>query len=289
MSWRAAVFATALISTMPSTAATAAPPVEALLWWSMPAEPVVKWRGMLPTEGGAVGMGPQIGLYPVGGAGAAGLLAAILTHAVIANSVQSSEYQQAQKASDRVLDPYATALGAWSAAKLWDAALALAPPSLGVRVWDGLTPRGDGSVVETAPTFTLALDESVVILDVAVKLAPHGSAPVETSVRVISSPLGGINPRSYWSADEARQLKSTAAAMLAHALDIASRHAIQSTDGPAPMRTHRYLLGGTERTERAQKLAGNCARVELRNLRGLLMSVPVKTESEGECPGMTWF
>lgn len=287
MSWRAAVSATALVLTMLSTAATAAALVEAPLWWRMPAEPGVTWRGMLPTEGGAVGMGPQIGLYPV--AGAAGFLAAILTHAAIANGAQSSEYQQAQKASDRVLEPYAAALGAWSAANLWDAAVAVAPPSLGVRVWDGLTPKGDGSVVETTPTFTLALDESVVILDVAIKLATPGVAPVETSVRVISSPLGRINPRSYWSTDEARQLKSTAAAMLAHALDIARRYAIQSTDGMAPMRTHRYLLGGAERAERAQQLAGTCARLELRNLRGLLMSVPIKIESEGECPSMASF
>lgn len=287
MPWRAAVFATALVLTILSTAATAAAPIEAPLWWRMPTEPGVKWRGMLPTEGGAVGMGPQIGLYPV--AGAAGFLAAILTHAAIASGVQSSEYQQAQQASDRVLEPYAAALGTWSAADLWSATVAIAPPSLGIRGWDGVTPKADGSVVETAPTFSLALDESVVILDVVIKLVAQGTAPVETSVRVISSPLGAINPRQYWSTDEARQLKSTAAAMLAHALDIARRYASQSTDSLAPMRTHRYMLGGAERTERAQQLAGTCARLELRNLRGLLMSVPIKTASEGECPSLAPF
>lgn len=226
-------------------------------------------------------MGPQIGPYVV--QGAAGLLTAILTHAAIANGVQSSQYQQAQQASDRVLDPYAAALGKWSAGGLWSATLAIASPSLEIRGWDGATPKGDGAVVETVPTFSLALDETVVVLDVEIKFVAQGAAPVETSVRVISTPLGSINPRQYWSADEARKLKSTAAAMLAHAVDMARRYAIQSTDSLAPMRTHRYMLGEVERTERAQQLAATCARLELRNLRGFLMSVPIKTTSEGEC------
>ncbi len=281
MSWRVVVSAMALILTMLSPAVFAAVPMEAPLWWRMPTEPGVKWRGMLPTEGGEVGMGFQIGPYQV--PGAAGLLAAILTHAVISDSMQSSEYQQAQQASDRVLDPYATVLGAWSAANLWNTAVAAAPSSLGIRVWDGQTAPGAGSVVQTAPTFTLAPDESVVILDVAIKLVAPGADSVETLVRVVSSPLGGIDPRSHWSADEARQLKSTAAAMLAHAIDIAHRYAIHSDNDLAPMRTHRYMLGADERAERAQQLAGNCARLELRNLRGFLMSVPIKVESEDKC------
>lgn len=281
MSWRVAVSATALMLAMLSTAAFATAPLEASLWWRMPTEQGVKWRGMLPTEGGAVGMGAQIGAYPV--PGAAGLLAAIVTHAAIANSVQSSQYQQAQQAADRVLDPYASLLGAWSAANLWDMAVAAAPSSLRISVGDGQTAPGAGWVVQTSPTFTLAPDESVVILDVAIQFVAPGAAGVETLVRVVSSPLGEIDPRSYWSADEAHQLKSTAAAMLAHAIDIAHRHAIHPANDLAPMRTHRYMLGADERAERAQQLAGNCARLELRNLRGLLMSVPIKIQSENEC------
>ena len=281
MAWRVAVSATALLLSTLNTAAIAAAPIEAPLLWRMPTEPGVKWRGMLPTEGGAVGMGTQIGPYQV--PGAAGLLAAILTHAAITNSMQSSEQQQAQQAADRVLDPYATVLGAWSSANLWDAAAAVAPPSLGLRVWHGQNKPVAGSSLQTVPTFTLALDESVVILDVAIKLVASNASSVETLVRVVSSPLGEVNPRAHWSADEAHRLKSTAAAMLAHAIDIAHRHTIQSGSAPAPMRTHRYLLGADERTERAQQLAGNCARLELRNLRGVLMSVPIKLETEEQC------
>lgn len=139
------------------------------------------------------------------------------------------------------------------------------------------------SIVQTEPTFTLALDESVVILDVAIKLVASNSASVETLVSVVSSPLSEVNPRAHWSADEAHHLKSTAAVMLAHAIDIAHRHATHSGSAQAPMRTHRYLLGADERTERAQQLAGNCAWLELRNLRGVLMSVPIKVETEDKC------
>ena len=279
--WRLAVSVTAFILSMLSTAAFATAPVQAPLWWHKPTEQGVKWRGMLPTEGGAVGMGPQIGLYPV--QGAAGLLAAILAHAAMANSSQSSEHQKAQQAADKVLDPYATVLGAWSADNLWDMAVAAAPSTLDIRVLGGQTATGSGSVVQTTPTFTLATDESVVILDVVIKLVAFDTPGMETTVRVVSSPLMGVDPRAHWSADQAHQLKSTAAAMLAHAIGIAAHYANHSEKDLAPMRTHRYVLGHDERTERAQQLSGNCARLELRNLRGTLMSVPVKIEPEANC------
>lgn len=278
---RITVAVTALALSVLSTAAFATAPIEAPLWWNMPTEPVVKWRGMLPTEGGAVGMGTQIGPYQV--PGAAGLLAAILTHAVIADSLQSKEEQEAQQAADRVLDPYVTVLGGWSAENLWNMAVAAAPLSLGLRVWDGQTPPSAGSFVQTVPTFTLAPDESVLILDVAINFGAPGVPGAQTFVRVVSSPLGGIDLRAHWSADDARQLKSTAAAMLAHAIGIAYHYANYSENKPAPMRTHRYMQGNDERAERAQQLAGNCARLELRNLRGFLMSVPIKVDPEANC------
>ncbi len=279
--WRFAITAMALMCTTLSSAALAAAPIEAPLWWRGPTEPGVKWRGMLPTEGGAVGMGTQIGPYQV--PGAAGLLAAVLAHAAIASSMQSSEQQQAQKAADGVLDPYATSLGAWSSTALMDMAVAAAPSSLGLSVWDGQPSSNAGSVVQTEPIFTLAPDESVVILDVAVQFVNGNTVSAETLVRVVSSPLGDVDPRAHWSADEANQLKKTAAAMLAHAINMAHSYALRPNNGLAPMRTHRYLLGADERAERAQQLTGNCARLELRNLRGVLMSVPVKVDPDAKC------
>lgn len=260
---------------------------EAVLWWRAPAAPEVAWRGMLSTEGGAVGVGTQIGLYPA--FGAAGLLVAIFTHAAISQGVQSSQRQREQEEADKVLEPYATTLRAWPASALWAAAIADTSAATGepsaptLKLWDGHTPVAEGAVVEAAPLYTLAQDEGVLVLDLAVKLVPSpGAAPLESVVRVVSSPHDAADSRAHWSADEARRLKTTAAAMLAHGLQLALRHAGPAAND-APMRSHRYLQGSVERTERAQQLAAGCARVVLRTLRGGVLSVPQRPAEGAAC------
>lgn len=267
----------------------AAGATESVLWWRAPAAPDVAWRGMLATEGGAVGMGTQIGLYPV--IGVAGLLAAIVTHAAIAQGSQSAQRRQEQEAADKVLEPYGTLLRDWPASALWAAAMAqaaVAEPGLPpLRLLAAGAAAAEGAVVEAAPLYTLAQDEGVLVLDLAVKLVPSpGAAAQESLVRVVSSPHGAADARAHWSADGARALKAAAAAMLAHGLRLAVRH----PPGPAataaddvPMRTHRYLQGTVERSERAQQVAAGCARVVLRTLRGGLLSVPQRPAEGSTC------
>jgi hypothetical protein len=55
------------------------------------------------------------------------------------------------------------------------------------------------------------------------------------------------------------------------------------------MRTYRYLQGGVERSERAQQVAGNCSRAVLRNLRGWLLSVPLRPAGDAPCTRDTAF
>ena len=277
-----AIGATGALFSAPAHAA------DGVLWWRAPAAPDVVWRGMLATEGGAVGSGTFIGPYPV--FGVAGLLVAVFTHAAISQSVQSSERQRAQEEADKVLAPYAAALRAWPAQELWAAAIAHGTTAAAdtaspvIKRWDGSPPAPEGPVVETLPQFTLAQDEGVLVLDVAVKLVPSpGAAAVESLVRVVSSPHDAADARAHWSADDARRLKAHAAAMLAHGLQLALRHGGPATTD-APMRTHRYLQGSVERSERSQLLAGDCARVVLRTLRGGLLSVPQRQAEGSTCP-----
>ncbi len=284
------------------------PPADSALWLRAPAQPQVTWRGMLATEGGAVGSGVQIGPYVV--PGPAGLLAAIFTHAAIQNGVSASARQREQQEADRVLEPYRAALQAWPAEALWQAAAAGSPLGL----WDGVGAAPAGTVVDAAPLFTMAQDEGVLLLDVAVRRAGAAGAAAETVVRVVSSPLplplqlatepasaaaapsasaaSAASPavaaaapaqvppqRQHWVADDARALKRTAAAMFAHALVLALRHA-GPEEAELPMRTHRYIQGGQQRSERARQLSGNCQRAVLRTLRGALISVPLPPSTE---------
>jgi hypothetical protein len=279
---------------------------EGVTWLRAPATADVAWRGMLATEGGAVGSGTQIGPYVV--PGPAGLLAAIFTHAAIQGSVTASIRKREQEEADRVLEPYRAALQAWPAAALWQAALAGAAPEPPLRLWDGQGSAPAGPLIEAAPLFTMAQDEAVLVLDLVVRRSAAGKEVQEGVVRVVSSPLPGTaaiplapaapasaasaaaaDPaasaasaaapapppqRLHWAGSEAQALKRTAAAMLAHALHLAQRHA-GPDDETVPMRTHRYLQGTLQRAERARQIASTCNRAVLRTLRGALMSVPV--------------
>jgi hypothetical protein len=271
------------------TAAQAASDEPARLWWRMPAAPDLAWRGLLPTDGGAVGIGPQIGPYVV--PGPAGLLVAVFAHGAIMQGVQSAQRKREQDDADKVLEPYSGSLKSWPALSLWQAAAGGTD-----MLWDGVAPA-PGAVMELLPVLSIAQDESAILLDVAIKItrAPTESAGKanEVIVRVISSPPEAGDARMHWSTDDAKQLKATAAAMLAHAVDVAIRHANAKTDiGPEPppaARTYRYLQGRVERTERAQQLVGDCARAVLRTLRGGLLSVPLRQAAGETCEVKTTF
>ncbi len=279
----AEVLAWALVA---SGAAAAAPNVDAPtaavpaapVWWRAPAASTVPWRGMLETDGGSVGSGTQIGPYPV--AGAAGLLVAVLTHAAISQTAQASERQRAQEAADRVLAPHQAALQAWPAERLWASA---APLVAGLRLWTDTGTPAAGASIETLPVYTLSQDGSALQLDVAVTWTPGGTtAARRLSLRVVSAPQIHEDAAAYWQANESTPLKATAAALLAHAVQLALQHA-ETPVSTETMRTHRYLHGKAERAERAERLGGDCARVVLRNLRGWLVSVPVRQAEGSTC------
>ena len=273
----------------PEQAAPAAPAAAAAtpsLLLRPPATPELQWRGMLATEGGAVGSGPQIGPYQVPNVG--GLLVAIFTHAAINESVKSTQQKRAQAEADVVLEPYLPVLKAWPAASLWDAVLAQAPADL------ALAELGKGPLQSTAvlllPTFTLSQDEEVLIADVALRFEGGAAtaAPMERLVRVVSSPLTTAEARAHWLADEARALKEAAAAMVAHAVQLGYLH-IASNAGDVPARTHRYRRGKVEAMERGQLIHGDCDRVVVQTLRGHFLSVPRVEPAHTPCPRSTRF
>jgi hypothetical protein len=252
-------------------------------WWRSPATPEIAWRGMLPTEGGAVGGSVQM-LYP-GFAGIGGFVAAILTHAAISGGVQSAARKREQDEADKVLEPYAATLKAWTAQDLWSATQATLGSGLALQFWEQAVPP-QGLLIETTPVFTMAPDEGVLILDAAVRLTPVKGPANEQMVRVLSSPHDAADARKHWSDDEASRLKATAVQMLADAIRMALAPAPAAETLP-PTRTHRYLQGNVERAERAQQMGGDCARALLRTLRGGLLSVPLKPAEGIACERRT--
>ena len=259
---------------------------QSTLWLRPAATAEVAWRGMLPAEGSGVGSSGQM-LYPA--PGVAGLLVAIFAHAAINQGVQSAARKREQEEADKVLEPYLPALRAWPAPALWEAALTAAKPTLSLQTLGPAQAAGDQVVVDVAPVFTLSQDEGVLIADVAIKrTAATGAPATESVVRVVSSPHSAADARAHWSADEGQRLKTAAAQMLAHAL-VLNEQLANNTGADTPTRTHRYLQGSVERSERAQMLAGDCARAVLRTLRGWLLSVPLQAKEGEVCASSTPF
>lgn len=282
----AASAAAGAVTAASSPAAAAPAPLRSVLL--RPAQAAeLPWRGLLPTEGGAVGMGPQIGPYPA--AGAAGLLGAILGHALVNSAVRSAEERKAQAEADRVLEAYRPVLSAWQSSQLWQSLQA--PTAEGLHLVPADIGQGavDTQAVQIAPSFLMSQDERLFIADVVVRVETPGAAPAERLVRVIATPPPTPEPRQHWLADEARPLKQAATAMVAHAVAVSLRHP-QAVGADVPMRTHRYRRGQSQGVERGQLVHSDCARVVMQTLRGHLLSAPrAETEADTACTRPTLF
>lgn len=224
------------------------------------------WRG-IPADEASGTQGASM-MYPA--PNAAGLLAAILTHAVIVSGTRESARKARQDEADKVLLPHQRSIDRLTAERVAQSAAALLSARPAAQA-------AAGRVLEVRPSFALAPDQRVLVLDSAVKIAAAGSTAApqfEGIVRVVSTPRLDLEPQAAWTAEDGRLLEQEAVAMLAHSLELALSVANRPAD-PASARTQRYAHGAAEKMERGELLASGCGRVVLRNLRDWLMSVPV--------------
>jgi hypothetical protein len=249
----------------PALAAAAAPPAPLpaiVLAGGLPPA----WRGIPADEAGGT-QGASM-MYPA--PNAAGLLAAILTHAVIVSGTREGARKARQDEADKVLLPHLGSIGRLTAERVAHAAAALLAARPAAQA-------ATGRVLEVRPSFALAPDQRVLVLDSAVKITAAGSTAApqfEGIVRVVSTPRLEAEPQAAWTAEDGRLLEQESVAMLAHSLELALSVANRPAD-PASARTQRYAHGAAEKMERGELLASGCGRVVLRNLRDWLMSVPV--------------
>lgn len=241
----------------------------------LPADGPVVYRGLASFDD--AGMGSSSFLYPAPNLG--GLLAAILAHGALVESAKKSEKDALQLKADKVLVPYQGVLDKFNYRNLMERALAKTSLAAGGILTDGAVDSGGDTRVEIAPSFSLTQDESAIVADSAILIVKPGATPetaYRTTIRVISSPLGGSNLAAYWTANNGERLKDASAELVAKSLDLAFADAAAGTDkDAAPYRTVRYRQGTAEKMERAQVMREDCGRLVIRNLRGALMSVPV--------------
>lgn len=284
MNARMAVCAAALVLATPALAqAPKLMPKDAA--WSLraPGDETIRYRGAINFDraqaGGAQGM-----LYPA--PNVLGFLAAIATHAVIADGAQSAQKQKMQEDADRVLAPYLPFLREYKNRELMQRGLAKVPGGAAKLLEAGEQP-GVAWVVESTPLYSMTQDQSAIVLENAVLIyAPSElTKPVyQNVVRVIARPQDHADLTAYWLSEQGAPLKEESAVLFAYALEMSLADAMGlRPQSNVAHRTFRYAEGRIEKMERAQLVSEHCDRVVIRNLRGWLMSVPVREPVAG-CP-----
>jgi|RhiMethySRZTD1v2_1073278.scaffolds.fasta_scaffold47708_5 hypothetical protein len=251
--------------------------------WSLrlPKDEKVVYRGLASFD--AAGAGGMQMMYP-----APNLLvgiAAVLTHAAVASEAQDRQKRQIQETADRVLQRYQPVLGAYQNRELMQAGLAKLSGG-GTKKLIAADAKAEGEwLLVSAPEFAMTQDQRAIILDNTILIfAPRaGETPTsQTVVRVVSRPTESDDLFEFWTGNEGRGLKEESAALFAHSLEIALNGASAGSRESGAQRTHRYMIGGTERMERAELLNDQCNRLVLRTLRGGLLSIPAR-DAQPDC------
>jgi len=245
----------------------------------LPKAETVVYRGMVNHDAAGLN-GGQI-LYP--GFGLAGFLVAIAAHGVIVESAKNSEKTKLQEAADKVLAPYSAALGEFSNKELLQRAMAKLSVGGSKKIVEAAGTPESGWVVESMPVFTLTQDQGALVLEnaVAVYAADAPSTILyQNIVKVVSDARAEPQPETFWGAEQSKKLKEESVDLFAHSLDVVLREIAKEAGGDAEIhKTFRYPEGKTQKMERGQLLGERCNRAIIKNLRGWLMSIPLRRDA----------
>jgi len=243
-----------------------------------PQQPVA-FSGLANFDKAGTGAGAM--LYP-GYAGAAGFLAAIVTHGMIEGSLRRKQHDKIQDAADQVLEPYRGVLSGFRQQELVLLALADKPFGDGKALAD--EPSSEtGWRLKATPHFSMTPDQLALVLDNAIEIyGPSSAKPSYAGViRVVSSPHQPTDMPLRWTSDAGNGLKHECANLFAESVETVLKAVRLPDADPATFKTVRYPEGGSVQIERAQPLFESCSRLVLRTLRGNLMSVPKQVD--GSC------
>jgi len=280
---RRSLVALAVLLACQQAAQAEGPAAEAAEWsLRLPVQQKVVFRGQVNYDKAGTGQGGMV--YPA--PGLVGFLAAIATHAVIVNGVREGQRSEIEIAADKVLLPYKDILDAFNYGDLAD--LALLPEARLPLLGPDAKPQS-GLIISSAPVFYMTQDQAALILDNTVSVFKAGSdKPVYTNtVRVVSRAGDAENLVAHWQQDSGKQLRDESAALFRQSVDIVRAYALAPATAAA-QRTFRYAEGKVEAMERAEPISEQCGRALVKNLRGWLLSIPLKrtrpTAPECEAP-----
>ena len=251
--------------------------------WSLrlPQEAQVSYHGLVNYDNAGMSSGPMT--YPA--PNVAGFVAAIITHAIIVDSVKKAQKDKLQTAADNVLSPYKEVMETFTFSDLVRRAIPKLPTGLHTRFLESSLDPAREIVVESAPVFYHTQDRQAIIIENLVAIHVPGNGPesdYKATVRVVSTPIADGDAIVEQTANNGEKLKDVSAKLFAESFEIAFRDAHDTSDKEKfPQRSIRYREGGIEKIERAQVLSSQCNRLLIRTLRGVLLSVPIQPTSTG--------
>lgn len=250
-------------------------PIQKSWTLQMPIGEKVEYRGVVNLDNAGMGTGAM--MYPA--PSMVGLLAAVLTHAAIVESSKNSQKTKLQEEADTVLAPYRIILDGISHKDLveeGDARLT----DFSIKA-NGTTGSQHAWTMEPAPVFFLTPDQTALFLENSITVkSPLGNNEGDSriNIRVIGTPKQSANLENFWSADQGKEIRKESARLFAESLNIALKTQKAGEPGKAnSYKTVRYMQGNQEKMERAQIISEDCERIVMKNLREVVMSVPVKT------------
>lgn len=260
-----------LLAGMPAVQASESLPSDA---WSLSllAREKVAFHGQVNFD--KEGQGPGTMLYPA--PGVAGFVLALVTHAAVVNGQRKEQRSDIQADADRILVPFKKTLDAFSNSELAERAF---PAEAGLPVLDSGARPQSGLLIASAPVFYMTQDQSALIIDNTVSVFQAGSEqPFYTNtVRVVSRAVEVENEAVFWQRNGGLRLREMSAALFRASVEIVREHALAPVATVAgAQRTFRYLEGKKDAVERAEPVNERCGRALIRNLRGWLMSIPLK-------------
>ncbi len=266
---------------MPPAVAIAVGPTWVL---QLPESEQVVYQGVVNLD--QAGVGAQGMLYPA--PDPISMLAAVVTHGVVAKSMRNKQKTELQLAADRVLEPYQVVLKGYTNEELMQRGIKLmAVP--GTRLLSSSKNSVNGSwSIESDPVFSMTQDQQAIILDHRFSVRSPGTTEEPTyvnTIRIVSRPRDVEDPKSAWLNQEGASLKEESAALLAESLDILAAELLaDSRVAAGTQKTVRYREGRQEMMERALVLKERCGRLLIRTLRGSLMSVPARASAVPQDP-----
>jgi hypothetical protein len=282
-------FSSSAMAEPSSKSATLSLPFKSNSQWmlELPNDGPVVYHGVYSLDEAGTGKGGM--LYPA--PSAAGLVAAIVTHALIINSVKNEQKNQLQLNADQVLSNYQEALNHFKYGELIQRTverLSITPAAEHVKA-QGYSERR--MIIESAPTFMLTQDQKTIIINDNVVIRIPGQTPEvahKSMIRVISAAENSADSSSFWTGNQGENIKGISSQLHAQSIDIALQtFAAGKSAESKPFQTVRYKEGLSDKVERAQVIHKDCDRMLIKNLRGVFISAPVVKSPENACEPVT--